>query len=288
MFDFDDDALDALGPVNPYEGKEPVLICWYSGGFYHDDGCKLYNAYLKAAAESGIGDYMILGFPDHYGFCEEGYEHWPKYVDRLVYEIDSIDEYKERPLLLVGHSRGACPAMSLATALGERVLKVYIAACGSFPPGKPTPWEELSKAFKGSGDKGLLTWFSSLQPDNVILSRAAALSEDEIPAALAESKWLAKTVRLMQMQYRDATFPDMREGEDNPIKVISAPIMACVPKNDASSPLSAMEGYHKATTGGAEIKVFKAAHMDILDAKDFIAYTIKDMLTFFPKTTAED
>ena len=40
-------------------------------------------------------------------------------------------------------------------------------------PGEPTPWEILSKTFKQGGDRELLGWFYSLQPENVFLKRAA-------------------------------------------------------------------------------------------------------------------
>merc|ERR1712224_883045 len=173
----------------PGPQEEPVLVGFYSGGFFHNDGRKLLDNLLECAAKKGIGESLILGFPDHYEFRGEGYEWWSKYVDRLVEEIDS-EGYSGRPLLIFGHSRGCCPAMSLATRLGKQVLKVYL--CGSTPieTGKPTAWEQLSIGFKKGGDKELLAWFSSLQPGNEILARAAALPESEIPKVLDESKWL--------------------------------------------------------------------------------------------------
>lgn len=86
MFDFDDDVLDQLEtPAEPQQ--EPVLVCFYSGGFYHNDGRKLLNDLLESAAKKGIGDTLVLGFPDHYGIKGEGYEWWPIYVDRLVEEL---------------------------------------------------------------------------------------------------------------------------------------------------------------------------------------------------------
>lgn len=287
MFDFDDDALDALGPVSPYAGKEPVVVCWYSGGFYHEDGIKLYSEFLKAAAKSGIGDTLTLGFPDYYGYEDEGYDKWPAYVDRLVYEIDSVDEYKDRPLLLMGHSRGACPAMSLATRLGERVLKIYIVSCGAIPLGEPTPWELLARRFKESGDKGLLEWFYSLQPENVILQRISSLKAEEIPAAVSESKKIEQMVKLMRLQYKDAMFPDMC-AEDPPIKAVACPLWTCWPSLDPSCTKEVMQAWSKNTTGEFNVMKFKAGHMDILANESFVKKVIEDILTFFPTVPTDE
>lgn len=281
MFDFDDDVLDQLEtPAEPQQ--EPVLVCFYSGGFYHNDGRKLLNDLLESAAKKGIGDTLVLGFPDHYDIKGEGYEWWPKYVDRLVEEIDN-EGYGDRPLLVFGHSRGCCPAMSLASRLGKRVLKVYTCGTGAIAAGEPTPWEMLSINFKKGGDKELLAWFASLQPGNVILERAASLPESEIPQALSESKWLASTVSLMRLQYRNATYPQMI-GEDAVIKAIPSPIMAFRLMLDAGDTDHAFVPSRFATTAGVELKQIKAGHMDcLLKGSDLLEIATADMATFIPK-----
>lgn len=279
MFDFDDEALDEL---DARPEQEPVLVCFYSGGFFHADGQKLLSDVLSSAARVGLGDSLVLGFPDHYGIEGEGIEWWPKYVDLLVEQIDSEEAYRGRPLLLFGHSRGACPAMSVATRLGSRVLKVYITGCGPIEMGKPTAWELLSTAFKKGGDKELLAWFSSLQPGNVILKRASDLPEVEIPNALAQSKWLASTVKLMRLQYRDATFPLMT-GDDADIQVISAPLMVGVPLQDAGCTEEICKPWEFSSHGGCEFVVANQGHMDcIVKDGEILAAFIKDMAKFVP------
>lgn len=281
MFDFDDDVLDQLDAV-AHPQQEPVLVCFYSGGFFHADGCKLVADVLSAAAQVGIGDSLVLGFPDHYEIEDEGNEWWEGYVDRLVDEIDSQEAYRGRPIILFGHSRGACPAMSLATRLGSRVLKVYIAACGPIAIGRSTPWEDMSKAFKQNGDKALIGWFSSLQPGNLLLKRTADLPEKDIPVALAESVWLGKLVKLMRLQYRDATFPRMT-GDSPDIQVVGASLWIGVATQDNGASKETMQPWASCTRGRCEFVACDQGHMDCLTkGGEMLTGFAKDIAQFVP------
>ena len=85
----------------------------------------------------------------------------------------------QRPLILFGHSRGAAPATCVAYRLQQRVVKVYIAACGAMRLDEATGWELLSRRFQRGGDRELLQWFASLQPQNLLLHRTAYETSDE-------------------------------------------------------------------------------------------------------------
>jgi len=262
---FDLEALEKLDkqPKKPKKRKAPVLVCFYSGGFRHADGVKLLKDITDGAAQYGLREQLVLGFPDYYDMTEEGYEPWPKYVDRLVQEIDTTKDYKSRPLILFGHSRGAEAALSLATRLGDRVLKIYIAACGPIKLGVPTGWENLSKNFKVGGTRALLTWFATLQPGNILLSRTSRLPLEEMEAAVKGSKWLTDTVNVMAVQYKDAMFPNMTADEPH-IAMVSCPIVAVSPLYDGGcQPDLAAEWTHN-TCGQFQMITVAAGHMDCL------------------------
>jgi pimeloyl-ACP methyl ester carboxylesterase len=282
MFDFDDEALDQL-PTEPAEPfQDPVLVCFYSGGFFHADGRKLLNDVLEAAALKGIGDTLVLGFPDYYGITGDGYDPWSTYVDRLVEELD--EEYEGRPVLIFGHSRGAGAAMSLATRLGKRVLKVYCTASGGILPGKPTGWETLSKGFKAGGDKELITWFSSLQPGNLVLAQTAALPPEKIPDALAQSKFLNDMVTLMRLQYRDATYPRM-QGDSPDIDVLDVPLVYYGPVEDPGSDIKVVgAGWKLMSRVSVELIEVSGGHMDCLHKPaTMLEKMTEDMAKFVPK-----
>lgn len=282
MFDFDDEALDQMEGEPDYSTKEPALIGFYSGGFLHKEGRPLLDPLLEAAAKKGIGEALVCGFPDHYGITEEGYPPWVEYVDRLVQEIDDAFG-SDTPVLIFGHSRGGEAALSLATRLGKRVRKLYIASCGGFDMGKPTPWEDpLGKGFKEGGVKRLLQWFASLQPDNLLLKSTSELAPEKIPDALAQSKFLTDKVNLMRVQYMDACFPEMT-GDNPAIKAIDVPIMAFHPIEDLSCPYDACEMWKHATTASLEIHSVKAGHMSILQKGcECLEIATSDMAKFLP------
>lgn len=264
MFDFDDDALDQLEATTAEAQQEPVLVCFYSGGFSHPDGFRLMSPVVSAAAQVGLGDALVMGFPDHYGIVEEGYEPYSKYVDMLVEELDNDEACSGRPLLLFGMSRGACSAMALATRLGKRVLKVYIASCPAIKLGEPTGWEMMSGNFKKGGRKMMLQWLSSLQPQDMLLKRTSDQSEEEILAAMAQSKWLDSMVKLMWVQYRDACFPRMT-GDHPTIQAVPAPIVVFIPLRDDSTTLENCKPWAEATTGSCEFVKVDQGHMDVVD-----------------------
>lgn len=274
---FDDDVLDQM--VEEDAAREPILVGWYSGGFYPPEGRALLTDIMASAREAEIKDTLVLDHPDGYDIEGEGYDPYPKYIDRLIAEIDSDPARAGRPLLLLGHSRGACPCMAVSTRLGKRVLKVYIVSCGAMTPGKPTGWEMMSHDFKKGGDELLLAWLLSMQPGNLILKRALDTAADKkaLQELYDDSKWLREMVSLTRMQYREAMYPDM---PNKVIDVIEAPIMAISPLQDPSCPPEANEGWAKMTTGGFELKTLDAGHMDVLKATQ--ANKKKGILYSFP------
>lgn len=263
MFEFDDDVLDEM--TQDDAAREPILVGFYSGGFYPEEGRALLTDVMETAKKHDIKDTLILDHPDGYGMKGSGYEPYPGYIDRLVEEIDKEPSRKGRPLLLLGHSRGGCPAMAVATRLGSRVLKVYLLSCSGMEPGKPTGWEGLAEHFKTGGDELILAWLLSMQPGNKILTIALETSKD--PKALQElyddGKWLRNMVELTRLQYREAMFPDMSSGI---IDKIQAPIMAISPLQDPGAQPEMMQSLDKLAGGEFELKTVNAGHMDILQA----------------------
>jgi len=258
------EQLDKLDEAPRPPPKKPVLICWYSGGFRHESGVKLLKDITEGAKKHGLTDQLVLGFPDYYGITGEGYDYWPVYIDRLITEIDGTKDYRNRPLIFFAHSRGAESALSLASRLSGRVLKIYIAACGPISLGQPTHWEHLSKNFKISGTRGLLSWFSQLNPSNILLSRTSQLPTEEMEKAVKESKWLTETVDVMSVQYKDATFPNMTS--DNPgIRVVDAPIVAISPLFDPGCQPESMKAWTENTTAECQMITVCAGHMDCLE-----------------------
>lgn len=275
---------EMLKKAHPSALGDPVLVCWYSGGFTPEEGNDLLGPFLAAAKAAGIADQLVLDYPDVYEIKGKGSEPWNRYVDRLVYEINSNRDFRNRPLLLFGHSRGASSAMSVALRLGRRVRKVYIAACAgtSLTLGQPSGWERLSEAFQPpDSDRKLLRWFASLQPDNLILGRMANAPKAEMEEGIESSSWLKAKVELMRAQYRDAIFPDMNDSFD--INVISAPILAISPSGDADCSVQACETWSDLTAGACEVLSVKAGHMDCLDPRH-LGVAIEDMRSFFRRS----
>lgn len=242
--------------------RQPPLFCaWYSGGFSATDGEKLLVPLIEALCAAGLENTKILHFPDAYDISGKGREPWASYVDRLVEEINKASGNDHRPLILFGHSRGAGSAVTVASRLGTRVKKVYIAACGAMELGKATGWEVLSEQFQTGDDRDLIKWFSSLQPENILLRRLGwETTDSEFQAQIASSKFFSDMLRLMQVQYRDAMYPD----PDRDFYVFDAPIMAISPLLDETSQPAHLEGWGLLTSGGFELKTVNAGHMDCL------------------------
>ncbi|CAE8723409.1 unnamed protein product [Polarella glacialis] len=260
----------------------PIFCAWYSGGFYAKEGEKLLAPLLAAVQAAGIRDTLVLHFPDAYDLGGQGREPWASYVDQLLLEISKVPGGDERPLILFGHSRGAAPAMCVASRLGTRVLKVYVAACGAMKLGEATAWEVLGNEFKKGGDRDLLKWFSSLQPGNLLLHRTAwDTSDAEFAETLRTSKFLSDMLHIMKRQYRDAMYPD----PERDFKVIPAPIMAVSPMKDGGSQPEHMNGWGLLTSGGFELAKVDAGHMDCIQpgeggACEFFEILGKDISRF--------
>jgi len=258
MFAFDDGVLEEIDQGDP--SGPPYLVCWYSGGYKKDEGRRLLVPFLESAKRVGIKDHLVLDHNNEYGMTEEGYEPYPRYVDLLVEKIDEVAA--GRPLLLFAHSRGCCPAAAVATRLGCRVLKVYfVASQGAVVPGKPTPWEKLSKRFRRNGERSMLSWFSELQPGNLLLDSAAHASQEDRDEMKETSKFLANMITLMNTQYRDAMYPDMSKGV---IDTFPADICAIAPSKDTMCTVEACEGFHQLTSGRCDIWLIVGGHMEVL------------------------
>mmetsp|Transcript_20960 Transcript_20960/g.36748 ORF Transcript_20960/g.36748 Transcript_20960/m.36748 type:complete len:346 (+) Transcript_20960:3-1040(+) len=241
--------------------RAPLFCAWYSGGFSVKDGEKQLAPLLNAVKEAGVANAAVFHFPDGYDLDGEGREPWAGYVDRLIEEIGKVAEDKDQPLILFGHSRGASPAVCLATRLGSRVKHVYIAACGAMQAGQPTAWENLSLDFKKGGDRELLTWFSSLQPENVVLRRVAIdTTDDEFVEQVNCSKFLLNMLSLMRRQYRDAMYPD----PDRDFKPFPANITTFAPLYDAGSQPEHLQEWSAMTLGKFLNVSVHAGHMDCI------------------------
>mmetsp|Transcript_18513 Transcript_18513/g.49657 ORF Transcript_18513/g.49657 Transcript_18513/m.49657 type:complete len:288 (-) Transcript_18513:84-947(-) len=261
---FDDDVLDEMDILDA--SKHPVLVGWYSGGFYKEEGRGLLKDIMETAKEYGMRDTLVLDHPDEYNMEGEGYEPYRRYVDVLIERIDEDPERTGRPLLLFGHSRGACAAMAVATRLGARVLKVYIVATGAMVPDQPSGWEQMSLAFKKGGDELILGWLLSMQPGNLVLARAfeaAKANDGTLQAMYSESKWLTSMVTLTRRQYREAMYPDMTKD----VQVLSIPLCAVSPLQDPSTQPEHNAGWNLMTTAECEQLTVDAGHMDVLKAK---------------------
>jgi len=219
---------------------------------------------VAGAQRHGIKRTLVLGHTNHYKIVGEGYEYWPKYIDKVVEEIDRIKDYKDRPLLLFGHSKGTEVALSLATRLSTRVLKVYVVANGPILLGQATAWERLSADFKKSGEAGMLRWLASLQPENAMLGKIASLPPEAMREEIAQSKWLRETVELMTVQYKDAAFPRMR-GDSPDIGLLSCALVAVSPTKDMGALPHVVEKWAANTTGCFQMITVNATHMGCLE-----------------------
>jgi len=261
MFEFDDDVVEHMDHRREFD-KDPVLVCWYSGGFYSKEGNELLAPLKAAAEEVGIKDVLVLDFPDAYGMVKEGRDPWPKYVDRLIQEIDREPARRGRPLLLFGHSRGASPAMSVATRLmkdgrSDQVLKVYVAACTHVSPNEPTGWELTSAYLKAGTDKEMFEYFRDQQPGHPLLQKLANSSPEEINEFCEMSEKCRDMRNLYKVQYRDAMYPDTRRD----IMKINVPIMAISPMQSPFETPDAMKEWEKFAGNGFEVLSIEGDHM---------------------------
>eukprot|EP00439_Symbiodinium_sp_Y106_P045437 s4056_g5.t1 len=247
--------------ATPQKGKQPLFCAWYSGGFSMKDGEKLLAPLMEAVKDAGVEDAAIFHFPDGYEMTGEGREPWATYIDLLVGEINKAAGAADRPLILFGHSRGAAPATCVAYRLGTRVKKVYIVACGAMKAQEPTGWELLSQRFKEGGDRDLLKWFSSIQPDNLLLRRTAfEASLREFEEQITSSKMMSDMLHVMRTQYRDAMFPD----PDRDFGCMPVPIMAVSPLQDEACQPDHCEAWGRLTSAGFQLETVEAGHMDCL------------------------
>jgi len=253
-------------------GKSPVLVVFYSGGVSKQQGFELVRDFIQTARAKGLTNQVVLHHPDGYDLDGEGTEPWPRYIDRLIEEIDSEPSRSGRPLLLWGHSKGATPALSLATRLQDRVLKVYCVASGAPVPGEASPFQKMAEQFKQGTDLDLLRWFCSLNADRALHAMVEAVEKGEL--TVDSSPYLKGKLDLMKKQYVNAIFPDMERD----CKVIPAPLMAVWPKLDASSPETSMRAWRRWTSGEFTLRSVAAGHMDCLRTAEHHDHVAVDMV----------
>mmetsp|Transcript_65604 Transcript_65604/g.211664 ORF Transcript_65604/g.211664 Transcript_65604/m.211664 type:complete len:403 (-) Transcript_65604:93-1301(-) len=241
------------------EEDQPVLVCWYSGGLDKNQGREQLSGILEAAGKAGLKHRMVMDFPDAFGIEGEGSIHWGKYVDKVVEEIDKDPDRHGRKLILFGHSRGATSAMTVATRLGRRVLKVYVLSSGAPVPGEPSPFQMLSEGFKKSTDVDLLKWFCSLNPVPVLIRMMQSVEKGDMK--ISDSGYLKEKVALMKRQYVNAIWPDMQKD----FKVINVPIMAVAGKQDQNESKESMERWKIWSTNEVTVRFINAGHMDTVD-----------------------
>mmetsp|Transcript_129245 Transcript_129245/g.326233 ORF Transcript_129245/g.326233 Transcript_129245/m.326233 type:complete len:292 (+) Transcript_129245:80-955(+) len=253
----DEDQLETFAASS----STPIFVAWYSGGFHKEKGEELLTMLLDSVKREFLHiDTLVLHYPDVYDIEGEGSDPWPSYVDRLIQEIDQEPSRAGRPLILFGHSRGNAPAMTVAARLGQRVLKIYLAASDAPVIGEPSPFQRLSERFKREGDLGLLEWFVSLNPGNRAMeSLYTSVASGEMK--IEDSKFGESMITLMRRQYKDAIWPDMERD----FKGVCSPIMAFRPEHDPSSTRAGMDRWKEWTTSSARAKVvIRATHMGIL------------------------
>lgn len=253
------------------EQDQPVLVCWYSGGLDATQGREQMSPLLDAAGKAGLKHRLVLDYPDTYGIEGEGSKHWARYVDRLIEEIDSEPDRKGRKLILFGHSRGATPAMTLATRLDRRrVLKVYAVSSGAPIAGQDSPFKKLSEAFKASTDVDLLRWFCGLNPVPVLIRMMQSVEKGDMK--IEDSAYLKEKVDLMKRQYVNAIWPDMTKD----FKVIDIPILAVGGKQDPNESPESMDRWRQWSSREVAVKWIEAGHMDAVNHTDLY---IGDMVT---------
>lgn len=251
--------------------QKPVLGVFYSGGMSKQQGAEMVKEFLTVAAGKGITDQVLLHHPEGYDIEGDGTDAWPSYIGRLIEAIDSDADRRGRPLILWGHSKGATEAMSLATRLGERVLKVYCVASGAPRPGEVSPFQTMAENFKLGTDLDLLKWFCTMNVDRALHRMVEAVEKGDL--TIESSPYLKNKLALMKRQYVTTTYPDMARD----FKVIAAPIMGVWPMTDPSTPRDSVEAWSVWTSGGFELRKVSAGHMDCLRTREHHDHIALDM-----------
>ena len=239
----------------------PLLVSFYSGGLNAFDGRKILRRWLAAAKLAGFDEGgLVLDGPMEY---EESCTTYHEFVAALIAKVNQADPAKTRPILLVGHSRGAMSAFALAHALGPRVKKLYVVACR--PPLPPAGAFSLNDAWGvGLSDEGrqqlsrlsdekVLTGLRSWE--NEMLTRWLDSPRAEWPGAVAE------TVARVRREYSSPVLATM------PLVPLSVPILGVAAADEGPKGETAqkMEGWKAMTTKGFELKVLEGlGHFNIL------------------------
>eukprot|EP00747_Dinoflagellata_sp_TGD_P116675 gnl/TRDRNA2_/TRDRNA2_172441_c0_seq1.p1 gnl/TRDRNA2_/TRDRNA2_172441_c0~~gnl/TRDRNA2_/TRDRNA2_172441_c0_seq1.p1 ORF type:complete len:129 (+),score=14.76 gnl/TRDRNA2_/TRDRNA2_172441_c0_seq1:37-423(+) len=101
----------------------------------------------------------------------------------MVEDIDSKPKNRGRRLLLFAHSTAGPAAFSVASRLGERVMKVYLCDAPVSVPGGFDAHESTHKFFASLSDADWIRHLSGWNPGNRVLREmATAVSKGELDA----------------------------------------------------------------------------------------------------------
>lgn len=266
-------AMGASAKLKPEfsqaEHQRPVLCIWYSGGLDPTQGREQMEKLVNEARQAGLQHVLVMDYPDTYGITGQGSAPWCRYVEYMVKELDSDPDRRQRPVILLGHSRGATPAMTMAAKLGDRVLKVYCLSSGAPVPGYPSPFQQMSAFFRAMRDIDLLRWFCSMNPVPLLVGVMKSVEDGTM--TIYDSPFLTEKVALMKRQYVNTCWPDMKKDF---IK-IHAPILVVAGKKDETVTTEAAELWKEWTSKSAKVKSLDCGHMETAGFTDVL---IADMV----------
>lgn len=271
------------GDLDDLERRDyPVLVCWHPGGFKPKDGSKMLEVLMATAFEAGLEDQLVLSYPETYGIEGEGCERWSAYVDELINLIDKSPKRAGRSLLLWAHGSGVYAAMSVASRLEKRVLKVYLNFNGPPVVDGYNTMVEAHKWFRTEDEM----WLQSLvriTPENAFLQDCSARV---LSGSLdIKSAWLQDLLRLSRRHYINQIYPDVQRD----LKVIASPILAVTSLGASSvvGPPDSVRAWSSWTSGEFRLEVIDSGLYDCLQAKTsrrsgesfspLIDLTVKDM-----------
>jgi surfactin synthase thioesterase subunit len=251
-------TVEAVEPAQPGSGP-PLLVSFYSGGLTAADGRKMLRRWTAAAKLAGFEDALVLDGPMEF---ESECTVFDDYVSRLEAQV-SAAAGAERPVLLVGHSRGAMAAFGLAQRLGSRVRCLYVVACRPpLPPdgafGLNETWGvgasgEGRAALRALGDegvlRGLLAWENEMMTSWLEKPRASW------PATVAA------TVERIRREYSSEVLAGM------PLAPLGVPIVGVAASNERplGETRQKMEGWRQMTGAAFELQTIEGrGHFNIL------------------------
>mmetsp|Transcript_40220 Transcript_40220/g.120325 ORF Transcript_40220/g.120325 Transcript_40220/m.120325 type:complete len:445 (+) Transcript_40220:3-1337(+) len=239
--------------------RGPVLVCWNIVGFRLRQGVQKFAGLFVSARRLGIKDHVVLSYPEDYGIEGEGGGQWSRYVDKLVEAIDKRPRRAGRPLLLLAHSAASAAALSVASRLGSRVLKVYMIDGWAPRPGGHDVWAATTESFRSWSDARWLLQLVSWNPGSTVLREMAEAVSRGWDAST--SPGAQDVLAHGRRQYLNAIHPDLARD----LLVIPAPVFAFSMTRDEVIRLEDVENLEHWTSGGFHLELFDATHMGWLE-----------------------